>query len=162
MAIAVLAWLVAIPLLGLVTGLRSMTPMAVLCWFAYFGHLPIHDSWAFWAAKLVSAIIFTLLAAGEYIGDKLPQTPNRTAPGPLVVRLLFGGLVGAIVATGLRGSALEGIILGVAGALIGAFGGYLIRRELVQQLGCKDWQVAVGEDVLALGLAVLAMGVVTG
>ncbi len=162
MAIAMLTWLVAIPLLGVVTGLRTMTPMAVLCWFAYVGHLPVLDSWAFWTANLASAVIFTILAAGEFIGDKLPQTPNRTAPGPLIARLVFGGLVGAIVATSLRGSALEGIILGVAGALIGAFGGYLVRRELVQLIGCQDWKIAIAEDVLALGCAVLAMGVVTG
>jgi hypothetical protein len=94
--------------------------------------------------------------------DKLPRTPNRTDPGPLAARLVFGGLVGAIAATGLRGPALEGVILGVTGALIGAFGGYLVRRELVQLLNCKDWQIAVAEDALALGCAVLAMGVVTG
>jgi uncharacterized membrane protein len=162
MTIMVLTWLVAIPLLGVVTGLRTMTPMAVLCWFAYTQDLPVQGTWAFWTASLASAIIFTLLAAGEYIGDKLPRTPNRTDPGPLAARLVFGGLVGAIAATGLRGPALEGVILGVTGALIGAFGGYLVRRELVQLLNCKDWQIAVAEDALALGCAVLAMGVVTG
>ena len=162
MTILVLTWLVAIPLLGVVTGLRTMTPMAVLCWFAYTTDLPVQGTWAFWTAKLVSVIIFTVLAAGEYFGDKLPRTPNRTDPGPLAARLVFGGLIGAIVATGLRGPALEGVILGVAGALIGAFGGYLVRRELVQLLNCKDWQIAVAEDALALGCAVLAMGIVTG
>jgi uncharacterized membrane protein len=50
----------------------------------------------------------------------------------------------------------------VGGALIGAFGGYLIRRELSAQLGCKDWQVAVAEDVIAISCAVLSMGIVTG
>jgi len=40
MLIAILSWLLAIPLLGVTTGLRAMTPMAVLCWFAYLGYLP--------------------------------------------------------------------------------------------------------------------------
>jgi len=162
MTMAVLAWLVAIPLLGAVTGLRTMTPMMVLCWFAYRGHLPVDGTWAAWTGHLTTAIVFSVLAAMEYLGDKLPQMPNRTDKGPLMARVIFGGLVGAIVATSLDGSVFEGIFLGVGGALMGAFGGYLVRRELVQIFGCKDWHVAVAEDLLAVGCAILAMGVVTG
>ncbi len=162
MALEMMTWLIAIPLLGLVTGMRTMTAMMVLCWFAYAGHLPVDDTWAFWSGKLVTAIIFTLLAIGEYIVDKLPKTPNRTAPGPLIARLIFAGLVGAIVAAGLNGSGVESVILCVGGALVGAFAGFLIRREIVIQLKSKDWPVAVVEDVSAVLLAVFAMGIVTG
>jgi uncharacterized membrane protein len=162
MAMTIMTWLIAIPLLGLVTGLRSMTALAVLCWFAYRGDLPLDGTWASWAAKLTTAIIFTVLAVGELVVDKLPKTPNRTAPGPLFVRVVVGGLVGAIVAAGLNGSEFEGVILGVGGALIGAFGGFLVRREIVLQLGCKDWPVALIEDLSAILCAILAMGVVTG
>jgi uncharacterized membrane protein len=162
MAMAIMTWLIAIPLLGVVTGMRTMTAMAVLCWFAYRGDLPLEDTWAFWAGKLVTAIIFSVLALGEYVVDKLPKTPNRTAPPLLLARVLMGGLVGAIVAAGLNGSEFEGVILGVGGALIGTFGGYLIRREIVLRLGSKDWPVALIEDASAILCAVLAMGVVTG
>ena len=162
MAMAILTWLIAIPLLGLVTGIRTMTAMAVLCWFAYRSDLSLDGTWASWAAKLLTAIIFTVLALGELVADKLPKTPNRTAPGPLLVRVVMGGLVGAIVAAGLNGSEFEGVILGVGGALIGAFGGFLVRREIVLRLGCKDWPVALFEDASAIVCAVLAMGVVTG
>jgi uncharacterized membrane protein len=162
MAMAMMTWLIAIPLLGVVTGMRSLTAMAVLCWFAYRGDLPLDDTWAFWAAKLVTAIIFTLLAVGEYIVDKLPKTPNRTAPPGLLARVVIGGLVGAIVAAGLNGSEVEGVILGVGGALIGTFGGFLVRRDIVLKLGCKDWPVGLAEDISAIVCAVLAMGVVTG
>jgi uncharacterized membrane protein len=162
MAMAILTWLIAIPLLGVVTGMRSMTAMAVLCWFAYRGDLPLDGTWAAWAGKLATAIIFTVLAFAEFVVDKLPKTPNRTAPGPLLVRIVIGGLVGAIVAAGLEGSGVEAVILGVGGALIGAFGGFLIRREVVLRLGVKDWPVALVEDVSAILFAVLAMGVVTG
>jgi len=158
----IMTWLIAIPLLGLVTGLRSMTAMAVLCWFAYRGDLPLDGTWASWAAKLTTAIIFTVLAVGELVADKLPKTPNRTAPGPLLVRVVVGGLVGAIVAAGLNGSEFEGVILGVGGALIGTFGGFLVRREVVLRMSCRDWPVALVEDASAILCAVLAMGVVTG
>jgi uncharacterized membrane protein len=162
MAMQMMTWLFAIPLLGLVTGMRTFTAMAVLCWFAYAGHLSVDDNWAAWSGKLVTAIIFTLLALGEYIGDKLPKTPNRTAPVPLIARLVFAGLVGAIVAAGLDGSGVEGVILCVLGALIGAFASFLIRREIVTRLGSKDWPVALAEDLSAVFCAVLAMGIVTG
>lgn len=162
MAMAMLTWLVAVPLLGVVTGMRSMTAMAVLCWFAYKGDLSLDDTWAAWAGKLVTAIIFTVLATGELVADKLPKTPNRTAPFPLLARVIIGGLVGAIVAAGLNGSEFEGVILGVGGALIGAFGGFLVRREIVIRLGCKDWQVALAEDAVAILCAIMAMGIVTG
>jgi uncharacterized membrane protein len=162
MAMEMMTWLIAIPLLGLVTGMRTFTAMAVLCWFAYAGHLSVDDNWAAWSGKLVTAIIFTLLAIGEYIGDKLPKTPNRTAPVPLIARLAFAGLVGAIVAAGLDGSGVEGVILCVLGALIGALASFLIRREIVTRLGSKDWPVALAEDLSAVFCAVLAMGIVTG
>src|ERR1700744_2928738 len=162
MAMQMMTWLIGIPLLGLVTGMRTFTAMAVLCWFAYAGHLSVDDSWAAWSGKLVTAIIFTLLAIGEYIGDKLPKTPNRTAPVLLIARLVFAGLVGSIVAAGLDGSGIEGVIRCVLGALIGAFASFLIRREIVTRLGSKDWPVALAEDLSAVFCAILAMGIVTG
>ncbi len=161
MANAMLAWLVAIPFLGLATGLRTLTPMAVLCWFAYMAHLPVRHSWAFWTANLISVAIFTLLAVGEDVGDKLPKTPNRTAPLGLATRLVFGGLVGAIAATALKGAALEGIILGALGALLGTFVGYHLRRDLVQRTGAPDGVIAVCEDSLAVVMAIFALRIIT-
>jgi uncharacterized membrane protein len=162
MTMTMLAWLVALPLLGVVTGMRTFVPMAVLCWFSYRGTLGVEDTWAAWTGHLTVVILFTVLAAGELAGDKLPKAPDRTKLAGMLGRLVFGGLVGAIVATSLDGSVFEGILLGVSGAFIGAHAGYLIRRELVVLLCWKDWHVAVMEDVIAVGCAVLALGVVTG
>jgi len=162
MAMAVMAWIVAIPLLGAATGMRTFTPMAVICWFAYTGYLPVDGTWASWVAKLVTAIGFTVLAVSELVADKLPRIPDRTSTGPLLARLVFGALAGGIIAASLNGSETEGIILGVGGALVGAFGGYLIRREIVERSGSKDWPVAVAEDLITVGLALLALGIVTG
>jgi uncharacterized membrane protein len=111
---------------------------------------------------LPTAIIFTVLAVAEYVADKLPHIPNRTSAGPLILRVVLGGLIGSIIADGLDGSGFEGAFLGVVGALIGTFGGFLTRRELVERGGGSDWPVAVVEDAIALGCAVLAMGIITG
>lgn len=162
MAMAILTWLVAIPVLGAMTGLRSMTPIALVCLFAYRGTLGLDGTWAFWAAKPVSVIVFAVLAVGELIGDKLPMTPNRTAIFPVVGRVCFGGLVGTIAATGVNGSMIEGGFLGAVSALVWTFLGFHIRHHLVTRLGWKDLWVALGEDAIAIGLSVLALGVITG
>jgi uncharacterized membrane protein len=161
MAIAMITWLIAIPLLGLATGLRTMTPIAVICWYAYIGYLPVGGTWATWTARLSVAILFTVLAVGELIGDKLPKTPNRISPAPLLARLTFGGLCGSIAATAISGPGIEGVLLGVLGALLGAFGGFMVRRHLRERFECDDWKVAVCEDATAILFAIFALHVIT-
>jgi uncharacterized membrane protein len=160
MGLAMMSWLLAIPLLGLTTGLRSMTPMAMLCWFSYNGYLSVEGTWAAWTARLWVAIVFTVLAVGELIADKLPKTPSRIAPGPLLWRLVMGGLAGAIAATAMSGPGLEGVLLCVVGALVGAFAGFMIRRDLVEKFMCADWPIAVAEDLVTIWCAGYALHIV--
>lgn len=162
MAMEVISWLIALPLLGTVTGLRTFTPVAVLCWFIWAGKLEVQYGWDQWTTKLPVAILFTVLAVAEIIADKQPWMMNRTVLPSVTFKVLLGGYVGAIVADGLNGPTLEGVILAVLGVLVGTYGGFLVRRELVHQFRCKDWNVAVAEDALALICAIFAMGVVTG
>ena len=161
MAATVMSWMLAIPLLGVATGCRAMTPICAVCWFAYLRLLPVQHTWAFWTASIVSVIVFTVLALGEYIGDKLPKTPSRLSPGALIPRIAFGGFVGAIVATALQGSIPTGVVLGVIGAVIGAFGGYNVRHYLVGKKQCRDWPVAVLEDFCVVLITVFALRLAT-
>jgi uncharacterized membrane protein len=141
-------------LLGITVGLRTMTAMAVLCWFAWLQLLPQHG-WSFWVGSLISVIAFTVFALGEYVVDTLPSTPSRTAPGPLISRIVFGALTGALVAHAIVEPAAGGAIFGTIGALIGAFGGVRVRMYWSKALG-KDLPVALAESAIALALAVLA------
>ena len=150
-------WFLAVPILGGANGCRTMTPIAVLCWFAYTGHLHVAGTWAFWTANVISAIVFTLFALGEYIGDKLPQTPNRIAPGPLGARIVFGGLVGTIVVTSLHLPLIAGFALGAISAIVGAFLGFHLRRFLTVGLGLPDFPIALAEDAVTIGLSVAAL-----
>ena len=161
MAMNLTTWLLAFPVLGFATGLRTMTPIAVLCWFAYFKFLSLDGTWGFWAASLISAIIFTVLAVGELIGDKLPKTPNRTDVGPLLARLFFGGLVGGLAAVGAAGSQFEGILLSVLGAAAGTFVGFMLRRFFTHHHG-NDLPVALGEDGIAILFAFLSLRMIAG
>ena len=160
MASEMAAWLLAIPLLGLATGLRTLTPIAVLCWYIHSGDISVDGTGAAWTAHLAVPIVFTVLALGELVGDKLPQTPNRISPFPLIARLVFGGLCGSIAAAALRGPGLEGVLLGVLGAAIGAFLGFMIRKSLVSNLGCPDWTIALTEDLVTLSVAVFAAHII--
>jgi len=160
MAIAMMSWLLAVPLLGLATGLRCMTPIAVLCWFAHLGYLSVQGTWASWTALPISVAVFTLLALGEIVNDKLPRAGNRTAPFPLTARIVFGGLAGSIAATAMSGPELEGALLGVAGAVFGDFAGFMLRRDLVESIGCPDWPVAIAEDLSAILCAIFAARIV--
>lgn len=138
-------------LLGVATGMRTMTAMAVLCWFAYLNVLP-QKGWAFWTATLAAVIVFTVLALSEYVGDTLPRTPSRLAPGPLAARLVFGALVGTLAAHTMLEPLAGGIIIALIGTLIGAYGGYHARRAAARWTG-RDLPVAIFGSLLALFLA---------
>ena len=142
-------------LLGVVTGMRSMTALAAVCWAAWMGLIPEHG-WAIWISYLAAAIVFTVCALGEYVVDTLPKAPNRTATGPAIARVVIGALVGALVATAIDEPVAGGVIFGALGALIGTWGGYWIRMTLDRVTG-RDLPVALAEDLSAIGLAILAL-----
>ena len=98
-----------------------------------------------------SVAVFSLLAIGELIADKLPTIPKRTAPAPLMGRLVTGALCGACLCAAMGKSLVAGALLGAMGGAVGAFAGYEIRKRL--DLHIKDVVVAVCEDVIAVGLA---------
>ena len=83
--------------------------------------------------------------------DKLPNTPNRTAPQGLIVRLVTGGFTGAFVSLGGGRSAFVGAGLGLLGGIVGCFGGYQVRARLVKSLRLPDFYVALFEDLVAIG-----------
>ena len=148
---------IATPLLGVSAGLRSFTPLATAAWFARAGKLPVDGTWASWIKHPAAVGLLTAAAAGEYIGDKLPNTPNRTAPLGLAGRLALGGLVGAIVATALRRPIAGGVAMGVVGAAAGTYGGFYLRKGLVQGAGLADLPVAITGDSASVALAIRSL-----
>ena len=83
--------------------------------------------------------------------DKLPNTPNRTAPPGLIARIVTGGLTGACVSLGGGQSAFVGAGLGLIGGIVGCFVGYQARARLVRSLRQPDFNVALLEDLVAIG-----------
>jgi len=99
--------------------------------------------------------IFSVLAIGELVADKLPMIPKRTAPVPLMARIITGGLCGVCLCASARQSLTIGAFLGGIGAVVGAFLGYGIRRRL--DLHINNLVVAVCEDAAAVGLALFVV-----
>jgi uncharacterized membrane protein len=141
--------------LGVATGMRCMTPMAVVCWFMYFAILPV-TRLNFWTASIASALVFTALALGEFYGDTLPKTRSRKSLGPLLARLVFGAGVGILVTSSFGEPLAGGFLLGITGALIGTYGGYWARMYLARKMG-NDLPIAAFESVLAVAIGVAAM-----
>jgi len=147
-------------LIGFAAGLRSLTPPAMVSWGAYLGWLQLLGSPFAFMASGIAVTIFSTLAVVELIADKLPQTPSRTKPGPLMARILMGAFAGACLSAAGGNSVLAGVAVGGLGGLVGTFVGYEVRRRLVTELGVKDRVIAVLEDLVAIGLAYALVRVV--
>jgi uncharacterized membrane protein len=139
--------------IGIVAGLRSLTAPAAVSWAAHLGWLDLHRSPLAFMGSGAAVAIFSLLGIAEYVADVLPKTPSRTASGPLIARIVMGGLSGACLCASANQSLLTGAVLGGIGGVIGAFSGYEVRKRLVIGLKVKDVMIALPEDLVAIGFA---------
>lgn len=137
--------------IGIIAGLRAFTAPAIICWATYWGWLDLHESRLSFLGKPVALGIVSLLAVGELIADKLPMTPNRITPGPLLGRIAAGAFSASAIAIAAHQSVLIASVVGVIGAFAGAFGGYYARRSLVKRFGFPDLAIALTEDLVTVG-----------
>ncbi|HEY7547028.1 MAG TPA: DUF4126 family protein [Blastocatellia bacterium] len=135
-------------LIGLFTGLRSLTSPAMTAWATHLGWLRLERPLAL-IGSLPSVVIFTLLAVGELVADKLPKTPNRTGALGLGARITMGALTGACIAAGRGQGPILGAVLGAVGGVVGCFAGYQARTRLAKATG-KPMLIALLEDAVAI------------
>jgi uncharacterized membrane protein len=138
-------------LIGVIAGLRTMTAPAVVAWAANRHWLNLHSSPLALIGSTAAVAVFTMLALGELVVDKLPSTPNRTKLLGLIGRSVTGGLSGAAIAASGAQSIALGAVLGAAGAIMGAFAGYEVRKRIVRALKVPDFVIALWEDAVAIG-----------
>lgn len=143
-------------LIGVVAGLRSLTAPAVVAWAAFLGWIDLHGTWASWMANVITAVVFTVLAVGELVNDKLPKTPARTAAPIFAARIITGGFAGAVLGAWPHWT-FSALGSGVIGAVLGTLGGYQARKRLAAVAG-KDLPIALLEDAVAIvgGFAIVA------
>jgi uncharacterized membrane protein len=143
--------------IGFIAGLRSMTAPAVVAWSTFFGWLDLEGTPLGLLESAAARYILLVLMLGELVLDKLPFTPSRTRPGPFVGRILSGALSGAALMGGLGDVPALGAVAGAIGAVAGTLLGYRARTGLVRALGVPDYVVAMLEDVVAVGGALLVV-----
>jgi uncharacterized membrane protein len=94
--------------------------------------------------------LFALSELGEFLADKLPIAPSRTAWPPLLGRAASGGLAGAAVFLSEGRRAATGAVLGSSAAAAAAFAGENLRTLVVESMGLPDLVVALAEDALVI------------
>jgi uncharacterized membrane protein len=140
-------------LIGVVAGLRALTPLAAASWVARLGWRPLAGSGLAFLGFAATPYVLTVLAIAELVGDKLPQTPSRKTAVPFGVRIVTGALCGAALAA--SQALLGGLAAGALGAIAGTFGGYEFRARLGKAIGSSDLPIALLEDSITIIAAVL-------
>lgn len=143
--------------LGVVAGMRSQLPLALLSLAAHQHDRDQQNLPEALTSPKVTALLLAN-AAGEIVVDKLPFTPSRLIPGSLVVRAGLGALAGALLSRSAGQEPVKGAAVGAAGALAGSYAGYTMRAGLVETTGWPDPLFAVLEDVAALAIGSYAVG----
>jgi uncharacterized membrane protein len=149
-------------LLGVLTGGRSATPLAVLG--LHQGDKRLAGDWQHWKTfdSTLGRAGLVAGAVGEVIGDKMPKTPNRIAFPALLGRIGAGAFVGFAFGTttksGKSDLRIEGAIVGAVGALVGTYVAWAARKAVSTVL--PDPVVALAEDaaVIAGSRAVVRAG----
>ena len=141
-------------LIGVVAGLRALTPVAAVSWAARLGRLHLENTWPAFLGYAATPYIISLLAIFELVNDKLPKTPSRKTPPQFIARIITGALSGA--ALGAAGQALiGGLLLGAVGAVAGTLAGSELRARLAKAFRGKDLPAALIEDAIAIIGAVI-------
>ena len=142
-------------LLGALAGMRSMAAPAVLGQLSRKGALTEVTGPLALVTKSKFAPAAGVMAVGEFVADKLPFTPNRTAAGPLLGRALTGGVSGAVIFSANKRAAWAGALIGAAAAVGAAYGAYYLRKEAGKNLKIPDMILGLGEDAIvgSLGAA---------
>jgi uncharacterized membrane protein len=142
-------------LIGIASGLRSLTGLAAVSWAAHFGVLPLNHTWLAFLGYAFTPYILTFLAIAELVNDKLPKTPSRLAPPGFITRIVTSALCG--LAIGISGNGIIiGLVAGILGAITGTFGGAKARSLLARAFG-RDLPAALLEDAVAIGIVAFAL-----
>jgi uncharacterized membrane protein len=139
-------------LIGVVAGLRALTPLAAVAWAARLNEWPLIGTHLAWMGNAIMPWVFSVLALGELINDKLPATPSRKILPQFIARVVSGALCGAVMGA-TQELLVIGAVAGAVGAVAGTYGGAAVRAKLSAVIR-NDLTAALIEDVVAIGLAI--------
>ena len=141
--------------LGALAGMRSAAAPAIASHI-----LSHHHSKSLTSSKLgfmqsnKVAGLLKVLAVGEFVGDKLPNTPNRIKPAGVIFRCLAGSVSGASIYRATGNNPYVGALIGSAAAFGSTFGSYYLRKGTVTKTKIIDPIIGALEDALVIGAGV--------
>ncbi|WP_348263580.1 DUF4126 domain-containing protein [Telmatobacter sp. DSM 110680] len=137
-------------MLGVVSGSRSLLAPAVVSRAIRGGTVRVEGTpFAFLEGRSLNHLLVGL-AFAEVVADKLPMTPSRKAAFAYTGRIVTGALAGAAIGSHSKRVSL-GVLLGMAGAVVGTEGGAAFRSWLAS-LFERDLPAAVIEDLVTFAL----------
>jgi uncharacterized membrane protein len=139
--------LVNAALAGAATGLRSTVGVGALVDTGSSGLPAVASSHA---ARIGAG----LGVAGELVVDKLPNTPSRLELPGLLARVALASVAGAVIARASDARMAPAILVAATAAVVSARVGHDLRGRAATHV--PPLAAAVGEDMVAIGLAVLA------
>lgn len=137
---------------GWIAGMRTMSALVITSNLIRNANLPLIKPMAMRVlAKPMVYNVMNSMAVGEFVGDKLPETPDRIAPVPLTGRAIVGAISGAIIYGLARRNKFSGALIGGASAIVSAYAMYELRKQLKNKAGVPDLVLALAEDALVVG-----------
>lgn len=140
-------------MIGCVSGLRALTAPTAMSWAARLGFLKLAGTPLAFLGYAATPYILTVLALGELVNDKLPNTPSRKIPPQFITRVVTGALSGGAIGAS-AGMLWVGVLIGALGAVAGTLGGSALRGAMAKALG-NDLPAALIEDAVAIVLSIL-------
>ncbi len=140
---------------GVLAGMRSASAPAITSHILSHHHSKIleRSPLNFMQSNAVAnGLKFMVLA--EFVGDKLPSTPNRIKPVVIAARCISGALAGAGILKASGGNAVVGALLGGTVAFASTFSSFFLRKAMVKTSGVIDPIIGAIEDALVIGAGV--------
>ena len=141
--------------LGAVAGMRSMAAIAILSdYLAKTDPKALEDTPLALLKTSAATTTLKVAAAGEMLADKMPFTPARISPPPLLWRVLWGALLGVALTFQRREpDRLAAALVGGTAALVTTYLAYHLRVQAGERLHIPDPLLGVAEDALVIALS---------
>jgi len=144
-------------LIGISAGLRTFTAPAVASWAARLGWLKLTGTPLAFLGSAVTPWILTAAALFELGADKSSWIQSRKAAPSFAGRIISAVLCGLVLGASKQVNLFAAATAAVGGAIVGTLGGYEFRVRLTRAAGGRGFPIALLEDAITIGLAILAV-----
>jgi uncharacterized membrane protein len=141
--------------LGAVAGMRSMIAINLLSNYVAKTDAKVFKDTPLSILKNPAAnAALKVAAAGEMLADKVPFTPARISAPPLLWRIVWGAVLGAVLTLGRhKPDPVPAALVGGGAALVTTYLAYHLRVQAAERLHIPDVVLGAAEDALVFALS---------